>query len=131
MTDKPRYFDKDGEPMELMEWAQKFEDDEYKRVALDITNAGIRVSTVWLGLNHRFDEGPPLIYESMAFNDQDTHTFQLAPNLPSREFPADLDQERYSTLEEALEGHARMVAKYSVNQKWLDAQIPTKTNGGA
>ena len=122
------YWDKDGvTKLELLEWAEKFEDESYKRVALDITNEGIRVSTVWLGLDHGWDtereDYKPLIFESMAFNDQDTHTVQFAPHLPRHEFPADLDQERYSTLEEAVEGHSRMVAKYSVDQKWLDAQI--------
>lgn len=28
---------------------------------------GIRVSTVFLGINHRFGEGPPLLFETMIF----------------------------------------------------------------
>ena len=59
-----RYFDRKGQPMELMEWARVHEADN--RVSVD-TIEGQRVSTVWLGLDHRFDEGPPLIFETMIF----------------------------------------------------------------
>ena len=54
-----------------------------------------RVSTVFLGLNHQFGDGPPLIFETMIFS------------------PGPLDQEcwRYSTESEALVGHAAAVAQ--------------------
>lgn len=111
-----RYYDKDGTPMALMEWAKKLEDDEYKRVAIDIFENRFghqtRVSTVWLGLDHSYNsDGPPLIFESMAFDDDDTHVSSI-PGLAEREFAKDLAQERYSTLAEAQAGHLLMVAKY-------------------
>lgn len=62
--------------------------------------AGFWVTTVWLGLNHQFfEEGPPLIFETMIFVEN--------------EFPGGeaFDyQERYSTLAEAKAGHARALA---------------------
>jgi hypothetical protein len=94
-----KFYDKDGSPLELLEWAKKFEDKAYCRVALDILPDGTRISTVWLGLNHNFGEGPPLIFETMVFD--------IPVNYALRE----REQERYSTLEEAQAGHAAILAK--------------------
>lgn len=88
-------YDKNGEPMGLTEWLRLFEDMEYRRVAWDVLPGDGHLSTVWLGLDHRYGHGPPLIFETMAF-----------PN----ERYGDI-QERYSTLEEALAGHARIMAE--------------------
>lgn len=89
MNDK---FDRDGKPLEFMEWAIKMNDAEYKRVAR--TELGdVLVSTVWLGLNHSWDDGPPLIFETMIFGG-----------------PHDDWMDRYSTEAEALAGHERVVA---------------------
>jgi len=62
------YYDRDGSPMTLEEWAQSFGSRmEKKRVAED-TVRGYWISTVWLGLNHQWNpEGPPLIFETMVF----------------------------------------------------------------
>lgn len=88
MNDK---FDRDGNPLELMEWAIKMNDAEYKRVAR--TELGdVLVSTVWLGLDHSFGMGLPLIFETMIFGG-----------------PHDEWQDRYSTEVEALAGHERVV----------------------
>lgn len=83
------YFDRDGNPLELMEWAMKFEDLDYKRVAF--TELGdLEVSTVWLGTTVS-REGPPLIFETIVFGGEDERTT------------------RYATLEEAERGHAAIV----------------------
>lgn len=47
------------------------------------------VSTVFLGLDHNFCGGPPLLYETMIFEMGDEY------------------QERYATEQEAIEGHER------------------------
>ena len=44
------------------------------------------VSTVYLGMNHRFDDGPPLLWETMSF-------------------PAEEICERRETYEEAMAAH--------------------------
>lgn len=51
------------------------------------------VSTVFLGLDHAFGQGSPLIFETMVFGG-----------------PLDGRQDRYSTYEQAEAGHAAMVA---------------------
>jgi hypothetical protein len=94
------YYDKQGKPMELLEWGKLFEDFSYKRVAEDTLPDGKWVSTVWLGLNHQYGGGPPLIFETMVF--------------PSRDKLDELHCQRYSTEEEAVSGHKAIVEKWAV-----------------
>jgi len=81
-----RYYDRDGVPISMEQWVFAMGKDRH----VGFTNLGRNghVSTVWLGLNHAFGEGPPLIFETMIFGG-----------------PLDEYQERYSTEEEARVGH--------------------------
>jgi hypothetical protein len=85
-----QYFDRQGKPMDLTQWLASFESGDRIVAADDVGEA--TVSTVWLGLNHSFTDGPPLIFETMVFGGEH-----------------DQDQERYSTEAEALAGHRRIV----------------------
>jgi len=101
---RPLFYDKDGKPVSLKQWAKLIEDPTYRRVAETILPDGTWISTVLLGLDHRFTmEGPPVIFETMVFPD--------AENLRER------DCERYATQEEAIAGHATMVQKWSPGEK--------------
>lgn len=54
------------------------------------------VSTVWLGLNHNWDEsGPPLVLETMVFEDG--------------KIGQDIYRDRYSTWDEAVQGHKKAI----------------------
>lgn len=76
----------------LFMWAQDYEDHAKRQVAVSRTIYGEKLSTVWLGLDHRFGgEGPPLIFETMLFMKSNKNDLQW----------------RYSTEEEAKEGHRR------------------------
>jgi hypothetical protein len=75
----------------LEEWARRFEAQD-RHVAQD-DMGDIRVSTVFLGFNHGWGDGPPLLFETMIFGG-----------------PNDGYQERYSTWNEAERGHARAVS---------------------
>ena len=90
------YYDRKGQPMTREDWTRGFDMD--RRVGED-TVRDQRVSTVWLGLNHSFGEGPPLIFETMIFGG-----------------PHDEYQDRYSTEEDALAGHKRVVAALRAGQ---------------
>lgn len=97
------YYDRTGAPIsDMMAWAKKSEDPEYKRVAEDHVGR-YWISTVWLGLDHQFGDGPPLIFETMVFEKDETGEVNFA----------DLDSDRYSTEAEAVEGHRLMVEKWS------------------
>lgn len=92
------YYDKDGTIISTEVWAAKFEDFPYRRVAETTLSDGTWVSTVWLGVDHQFGEGPPLIFETMVFQ--------------SRETTQSLDMVRYCTLDEAEGGHLKMVVRW-------------------
>lgn len=61
-----QYYDRNGEPMSRDAWVATFDDAERTVAKTDV--GGYHVSTVWLGLDHRFGgKGPPLIFETMVF----------------------------------------------------------------
>jgi hypothetical protein len=72
---------------------------EYRRIA-STRWYGIWVSTVWLGLDHSFGGGPPLIFESMVFD----------PGRGEGRWH-DVDMDRYTTEAQARAGHRTMVEK--------------------
>jgi hypothetical protein len=53
---------------------------------------GVRISTVFLGIDHSFDDGPPMLYETMIFGG-----------------PHNEETWRYSTWDEAEIGHAEAI----------------------
>lgn len=73
-----------------IKWAQEFSKVDMRRVA-ETEKDGVRVSTVFLGLNHSFGDGPLLLFETMIFGGKH-----------------DEDMDRYTTWEQAEEGHRRM-----------------------
>jgi hypothetical protein len=86
-------YDLDGNPITFREWGEIREGGP-DAIRIARTEIGeMYVSTVWLGLDHSYGfEGPPMIFETLIFG-------------------GDLDGEmwRYSTREEAKEGHERAV----------------------
>lgn len=67
------YYDKDGSPMDRDTWSKKWSDFDYRVVAK--TDLGpVRVSTIWLGTDHGFGDGPPLIFETMVFDNEEQLT---------------------------------------------------------
>ena len=96
MTDK-KYILKGKEIVEasLMEWATFFEGKD-RIVKQETLPNGLRVSTVFLGIDHNFGDGEPLLFESMVFGIKDDEEIQ----------------QRYSTYEQAEKGHQELVEKY-------------------
>lgn len=90
-------------PVDFMTWARWFEtaDKVIKKDYVTVSVAGptVEVSTVFLGLNHQFGDGPPLLFETMIFCG-----------------PEDGYQDRYSTYEEALAGHEKALQLAKKNQ---------------
>lgn len=94
------YYDKTGKKIGLKKWAELLSQPEYKIIKQDTLRTGFFVSTVWLGLNHNFNnKEKPLIFETMVF--------------PRKGNFEDIDMDRYSCLIEALNGHNNMVKKWS------------------
>ena len=91
---RPMHYDREGLPIEAEMWMLLFEDHDYKRV--ETSDIGeVRVSTVWLGIDHNFSKtGQPLIFETMVFGGELDH-----------------DCARYTTEAEARAGHVAIVQR--------------------
>lgn len=76
----------------MVSWGTWYETTD-RRVAKD-TVGDSEVSTVFLGLDHAYGDGPPMLFETMVFGGK-----------------LDEEMERYSTLEQAQEGHKAMVQR--------------------
>ena len=90
---------------DVIEWATRFENSlESRQVGSDIVGT-ILLSTVFLGLDHQFGDGPPMLFETMAFDESDKQTVTMGDQ--SFHFTADIPHifDRYSTWEEAELGH--------------------------
>jgi hypothetical protein len=68
------------------------------RIVAQTTLGGVKVSTVFLGLDHGWGSSRPVLFETMVFADDPAHPLNEA-------------QERYCTWEEAEEGHRQMVER--------------------
>ena len=90
--------------VDLMQWAGWFSKDRHV-AKTEVGDA--EVSTVFLGLDHQYGDGPPLIFETLVFGG-----------------PLDQEMERYSTWEEAERGHADMVLRVTAahNASFPDVQ---------
>ena len=58
------YYDRDGNPIGIEQFGRLLVDEAYHRIEL-VEHNGVRVSTVWLGIDHNYGDGPPVIFESM------------------------------------------------------------------
>ena len=76
---------------DVLEWGRWFEAAD-RHVAQTVLRSGVRVSTVFLGLDHSFGGGTPALFETMIFGGRHNEY-----------------QERYATWEEAEEGHEQAV----------------------
>lgn len=70
MTD--RYILVNGEPVpepDLKKWGKWFQDNPKDRIVKQETIGDLKISTVFLGLDHRWtnDSGPPILWETMVF----------------------------------------------------------------
>ncbi len=84
--------------VDLMTWGASLKQD--RKIGRTTVNDKYLVSTVFLGIDHSWGNGPPVLFETMVF-DREKQTGE------------DLDCERYCTYDEAEEGHKKMVEKWS------------------
>lgn len=69
-------------------WGDGSSGNDNRLVAWDEVDEGVCVSTVFLGMNHQWGEGPPLVFETMVFGPYDAG-----------------EQHRYATWDDAWDGH--------------------------
>ena len=84
-------------PADLMTWAKWYETVDSRHVARE-TVEGADISTVFLGLNHQYGDGPPMLFETLVFGG-----------------PLDQEMDRCSTWAEAEEMHRAMCERVRSN----------------
>lgn len=111
-----RYILKDGiaYPCEdLIEWAEWMGDSLEKAHRTDKVG-GLRLSTIFLGLNTCFDpNSPPLLWESMLFDDEAAHEVEWTHDGVTSTYLSvpDLGQWRFSFQNDAYEFHDEKLAE--------------------
>lgn len=100
----PDCYDRQGNSISMDEWSRR--KDELVVGKTDLPAADASVSTVWLGMDHGWGHGPPLIFETMVFGGAFSES-----------------QERYSTEVEAVAGHRRWVDRVAAEQEAFEAAI--------
>lgn len=95
-------YDPDGNEIPIEEWGN-FDREEHQKA--DIVGDWL-VSTVWLGLDHNFYGGPPLIYETMIFPRPRWWSWR---RLQGKHPFHDEYCERYATREQAYARHELIV----------------------
>lgn len=127
----PWYFNRDGEPISMLQAGVLGQDDSYRHVASDyLLDGTIWVSTVWLGLRHApyIEDHPPYIFETMVF----VHTpeeeiaerkrYWASRGEDSYDFPwSDLQCDRYTTEEDARNGHRAIVDSLQMREEEFNA----------
>lgn len=106
------WYDRAGKPIDVATANDLLGDPKYKRVALtrvtssSDSNIEYRISTVWLGLDHNWGGGEPILFETMSFGGDEQQ---------------DESQWRWTTEAAALAGHAEIVA--SIAATVADEQV--------
>lgn len=89
-----------------MELAAMFNDESQRRVAL--TKVGpVTISTVFLGINHQFADGPPILFETMAWIDMEHEAYGKKWDRSWEDY-----QTRCSTWLEAEEMHRQAIEHF-------------------
>ncbi len=82
----------------LMELANWFEEIDNRRIKLTKLSNKVDVSTVFLGVDHSFSDGDPILFETMIFGGDRNE-----------------ECERYSSLDDSLKGHDKIVKEFLEN----------------
>lgn len=111
--------DNNPKPVRVREWSEWYEAAARKGLADGLTNdprrvaqtdlATVWVSTVFLGVNHQWGDGPPILFETMVFT-REKFPKEFAGKIKWHR--DDLDTFRYSTWDDAVTGHNAIVRRY-------------------
>jgi hypothetical protein len=135
----PMYYYPDGKPIvsddlmdDTIKWALLFEESEERIVGRTKTLYGENLSTVWLGMDHGFRCGQPLIFETMLFapelgqqakwgtieTDCEREARELREKYIKKHFPHDQLQLCYATQREAHDMHETLKLHCLIPPRW-------------
>jgi hypothetical protein len=97
----PDFYDFEGNPISFDTWSRLFLHED-RRVAATVVDEHVNVSTVFLGLDHGFGRGAPLIYETMTFVDGEGADCWRTP-----------DRDAALVVHDQAVAHARETAQHS------------------
>lgn len=100
-----RYYNRKLDPITRERYLELDRDPAYRFVAVD-REGPIRVSTLWLGVNHDHygHAGTPIVFETMVLDDGDAEAGRPR-GIVDGAF-------RWTSEEEAIEGHARLCREH-------------------
>lgn len=93
-------------PNAVLEWALEFENGPHSLGDTDID--GWRVSTIFMGVDGTVFDGPPILFETMVFTSA-TRLVDFGGRQRALKTP--VDRRRYSTYDQAMQGHAECVTE--------------------
>lgn len=99
------YYDRCSNPIPFGRYVDLIEDHGYVIVQRTPVGGVWEVSTVWLGYNYQWFDGPPLIFETMIFEAAESYDLGFTYHEAIFDF-----QMRYSTEMQAQQGHRATVA---------------------
>lgn len=94
---RPLYYDPQGRPISLELFSQLLHgrsDDNWWKVDETDVSPDVKVSTVWLGIDHAMPGQVPMIFETMVFGGSHDQLIQ-----------------RYATWKDAARGHREIVTQ--------------------
>lgn len=83
---------------DLLKWGRWMQKSDRHVAYMEIN--GVRISTIFLGLDHSFGNGDPVLFETAVFGG-----------------PLDHEMERYFTWKQAVAGHEIMCARVKCLEK--------------
>jgi hypothetical protein len=108
---------------DLMRWAEWLGTADRTVARTEV--GPLLVSTVFLGSDHNWEGGPPLLFETMVFRPGSED--EQATNRPNWiSFDAEGTFDSYATWEEAEAGHARIVQTLRKSQADVDSLKPLR-----
>jgi hypothetical protein len=94
---------------DLLDWGMWFGTERLKWCLSD-TVAGFRVSTIFLGLDHNWGRGDPLLWETMIFDEVNTVPTEVFGKV--RNIAPEIGQWRFTHREEAYAFHRGKVKEF-------------------
>jgi hypothetical protein len=98
---EPTYFDRDGDPLSLGEWAWLYEAPSYKFIVTTTLPNHCWVATIWHGVRDFDDDGNVL--ETSVFPEAPAEGKPLLPSI---------ERVTHASMDEALRVHSELADKY-------------------
>ena len=108
---------------DLMTWAEFMEIDRPVHHKVNRI-AGLMLSTIFLGLDHQYGEGEPVLWETMLFNEDERATSKIFGK--DYTFASEMGQWRFSFMPEAYAFHDNKLLELQAQYRATLDQFPNR-----